>query len=267
MPARIASFFSRCALSVVKVFPAASARKIVLKIIAARCSALSPGAALRFLFELDAALYRLEGNYAIAYGGGVHTKHRHTRYHDFFISRIGPEETVLDIGCGNGALACDIAERAGALVTGIDMSEANLATAKTKFAHERVSYVLGNALQDLPAQRFDTVVLSNVLEHIADRQRFLATVIERVAPRKLLLRVPLFEREWRVPLKQELGVDWRLDPTHETEYTLESFAAEIRGAGLQVVHQEVRWGEIWAEAVPCINSERSTLRSTVTLDR
>ncbi len=66
-------------------------------------------------------------------------------------------------------------------------------------------------------------------------------------PKRFLIRIPLFEREWRVPLKKELGVEWRLDTTHETEYTLESFSSEISEAGLRITHQEVRWGEIWAE--------------------
>lgn len=251
----ISAFGEFCLKKFLRVFPAGIIKKTILKLISDCCSTMSAGDSLRFLFEIDVALYRFEWECAIAYGGGVHTKHRHTRYHDFFVARIGQGEKVLDIGCGNGALAYDIAERAQALVTGIDISEANLATAKTKFAHERVSYILGNALQDLPAQPFDTVVLSNVLEHIADREKFLLTVIERISPRKLLLRVPLFEREWRVPLKKELGVEWRLDPTHETEYTLESFSEEISRAGLHVVHLEVRWGEIWAAAV-CAKGEK-----------
>jgi hypothetical protein len=37
-------------------------------------------------------------------------------------------------------------------------------------------------------------------------------------------------------------VEWRLDTTHETEYTLESFVDEISKAGCRIVHQEVRWG-------------------------
>jgi len=57
----------------------------------------------------------------------------------------------------------------------------------------------------------------------------------------------LFERDWRVPLKKELGVEWRLDTTHETEYTLESFKEEIANAGLSITHLEVQWGEIWAQ--------------------
>jgi len=58
------------------------------------------------------------------------------------------------------------------------------------------------------------------------------------------------ERDWRVPLKKELVIDWRLDPRHFIEYAVESFAGETEEANLRVTHQEVWWGEIWAEAVP-----------------
>ena len=50
-----------------------------------------------------------------------------------------------------------------------------------------------------------------------------------------------------MPLKKELGVEWRLDPTHETEYTLETFAEEMSAANFRIDHLEVRWGEIWSE--------------------
>jgi hypothetical protein len=66
-------------------------------------------------------------------------------------------------------------------------------------------------------------------------------------PSKLLIRVPLFERDWRVPLKRELGIDWRLDPTHEIEYTPESFNEELVQASMEVIFIEIHWGEIWAE--------------------
>lgn len=45
-------------------------------------------------------------------------------------------------------------------------------------------------------------------------------------------------------------MEWRLDTTHEIEYTLESFTHEVRNSGLKAVYQEVRWGEIWAEIIP-----------------
>jgi len=208
----------------------------------------SPADALRILFTLDDALYKKQGRLAIAYDDGIHTKHRHIKYHDFFASRLQKNETVLDVGCGIGALAYDMAD-AGALVTGIDISEVNIKTAQERFAHPNVTYICGNALTDLPSGVFETIVLSNVLEHLPERPEFLRSLQTRLKSGggRYLIRVPLFEREWRVPLKKELGVEWRLDPTHETEYTLNSFAEEMEAASLRVVHQEVRWGEIWCE--------------------
>ncbi len=46
------------------------------------------------------------------------------------------------------------------------------------------------------------------------------------------------------------SVEWRLAPTHETEYTLQSFAREVVAAGLKITHQEAWWGEAWMETVP-----------------
>ena len=88
-----------------------------------------------------------------------------------------------------------------------------------------------------------------MLEHLSKHSIFLSKVWNKVNPKRMLIRVPLFERDWRVPLKKELGVEWRLDPTHEAEYTIESWAQEIEEAGLTVAHQEIRWSEIWAEVV------------------
>ena len=215
-----------------------------------RAKALPADEALRFLFRLDAAFYSLEGLKAVEYDKGIHTKHRHTGYHDFFVKRVRSDERVLDVGCGIGSLAHDMADKAHASVFGIDLSPENIAQAEKRYGHPRVEYEVGDALQLVSDRPFDVIVLSNLLEHLAERSAFLAQLRELARPSRFLIRVPLFERDWRVPLKRELGVEWRLDPTHETEYSLESFAAELSAGGLEITHQEVRWGEIWAEAIP-----------------
>lgn len=227
--------------------PAAPLRVLLREVITARTQRMPPAEGLRFVFGLDADMYRLQGQLAGAYGGGLHSKHRLIGYHDFFVARVQPGERVLDIGCGIGAVAFDLAERARAHVVGIDLIAANIRQAHQRHSHPRIAYVVGDALQTLPARRFDVVVLSNVLEHLPQRPDFLRRVQQTVQPARMLIRVPLFERDWRVPLKRELGVEWRLDTTHETEYTQESFAAELTAAGLRTSHQEIRWGEIWAE--------------------
>jgi len=62
--------------------------------------------------------------------------------------------------------------------------------------------------------------------------------------------VPLFERDWRVPLKKELGIDYRLDSTHCIEYTQEEYFEELHQAGLKTTNTEFRWGEIWSVVEP-----------------
>jgi SAM-dependent methyltransferase len=220
---------------------------LLVDIVVRRIGTLPADEALRLLFRLQAALYPTLGRKAVEYGGGTHTKHRHTRYHDFFTSRVRTGERVLDVGCGIGAVAFDMAERSGAWVVGVDLSADNIETARKRFSHARVEYRVQDGRRASPDGPFDVVVLSNILEHLPERSGFLRELQRATRPSRILIRVPLFERDWQVPLKRELGVEWRLDTTHETEYTLESFADEIREAGCRIAHQEVRWGEIWAE--------------------
>jgi SAM-dependent methyltransferase len=179
------------------------------------------------------------------------------RYHDFFVERISPGERAIDLGCGVGALAASIAERSRANVTGMDWTESNLEKARATAAERALSdlsFVAGDITRDRPPPpapaRFDAVILSNVLEHITERPERLRLWSEWYRPARFLIRVPAFDREWRVPWKQELGVEWRLDVTHETEYTRSQLEAELRHAGLRPREIIARWGEYWVEATP-----------------
>jgi len=229
------------------LIPSVVSEWLIKTLVTATGRSLPPDKALRFLFRLDTHIYSLEGVRATDYGGGIHTKHRHTRYHDFFVDRISAGERVLDVGCGNGALAADVADRSGAEVTGIDIDADKINLARENYGHPNLTLVTGDVLKNLPEGAFDTIILSNVLEHLPGRSDFLRRLQKAAAPKRFLIRVPLFDREWRVPLKKELGVEWRLDPTHETEYTQQSFADELDDAGFKVIHQSIQWGEIWAE--------------------
>jgi SAM-dependent methyltransferase len=211
--------------------------------------AVPPATLLRWLCRLDNALYRATSLAAVRYDGGLHVKHRLTRYHDFFVERVDPGARVLDVGCGLGALAADLARLRDARVTGVDFDAATIEAARRRWQDPRLTFRVADARQ-LPGERFDVVVLSNVLEHLDDRVAFLREVTERTGARRVLVRVPLFDRDWRVPLKRELGVEFRLDPTHRTEYTLAEFEDEIAKAGLVVTERQVQWGEIWATCAP-----------------
>lgn len=209
-----------------------------------------PDEALRVLFRLDTRLYRIQTRQAIRYGDGIHPKHRSMKYHDYFTERIKSGERVLDVGCGIGALAYSIAAKSAATVCAIDYDPNHLDQARTRHAHPRITYILGDALVYAPTELFDVIVLSNVLEHLEGRPGLLRRLVKQTGASRLLIRVPRFDRHWSVPLKKDLGVEWRLDVDHKTEYTPESFAVEMQEAGLAITHLEYRWDEIWSELVP-----------------
>ena len=229
-----------------RLLPASGRRRLVQAAMTA-ASSREPAAALRELLQLDEDITGAINEAALAYGGGIHAKHRLMNYHEFFVSRVAAGERVLDVGCGYGAVAYSVASRASATVVGIDLDEGNVAQARRRFVHPGLTFVHGVAPDDVPADRFDAVMASNVLEHIDDRLAFLTRIQERTRAGRWLIRVPMFDRDWRVPLRKELGVRHFSDPTHFIEYTRESFADEMRAAGFGIRHLQVNWGEIWAE--------------------
>jgi SAM-dependent methyltransferase len=214
---------------------------------------LEPRRRAEFLAALDGPLYHLQGEAAAEAEGGLHPKHRLMRYHDFFTDRIRPGERVIDLGCGVGALAASIAEKSGAKVVGMDWTASNLDKARRRAADrglDEAEFVAGDITTDRAPGSFDVVVLSNVLEHLRERPRLLRMWREWYGAPRLLIRVPAFDREWRVPWKQDLGVEWRLDVTHETEYTRAALEQELKEAGLRGSEWVTRWGEYWVVAEP-----------------
>lgn len=213
---------------------------------------LAPQDRARFLLAFDSAIYPFMGEAALAAEGGIHPKHRILKYHDFFVSRIRPGEKVVDLGCGVGALASSIAERAQAHVTGVDWNAKNLSKARALISARNLQPPPRYIEDDITTCRvegtFDVVVLSNVLEHLKDRPALLRKWIDWYSPGRFLIRVPALDRDWRPQYKKDLGVEWRLDDTHETEYTRGQLEQELGEAGLAIRELMTRFGEYWLEA-------------------
>lgn len=235
---------------VVRMVPRSVFNRLVAFAVAAKAEGLAPHEGAKLVLELDGLIYGIAGQQAARYGDGVHVKHRLTGYHQFFIDNIMSDDVVLDVGCGNGTLAEDVSRSTSATVVAVDIIPRNIAEARTRYPDSSVVYHVGDATRDLPEGDYSAVILSNVLEHIEERVVFLKKLVEAADPARLLIRVPIFERSWMVPFKKELGVEWRLDNTHFTEYTLDEFRGEIADAGLEITSMDIRWCEIWAVVQP-----------------
>jgi ubiquinone/menaquinone biosynthesis C-methylase UbiE len=87
------------------------------------------------------------------------------------LARIQPGEQVLDVGCGTGTLAIEVARRVGATgrVVGIDPGTEQIARARTKAArrHVPVEFQVGVIEQlAFPDQTFDVVLSTLMMHHL-----------------------------------------------------------------------------------------------------
>lgn len=96
--------------------------------------------------------------------------------------------SLLDVGCGGGLVA-EPMTRLGAAVTGIDVTEVNINIAKhhAQAMNLDIDYQY-TSVEDLAAskQQFDVVIASEVVEHVADLESFMAASCQLVKPGGLL---------------------------------------------------------------------------------
>lgn len=99
---------------------------------------------------------------------------------------------LLDAGCGNGALAADLAAM-GHQVIGIDLSESGIALAKS--AHPQLRFEVAalntDLLTHLNEAPFDLIISTEVIEHLYDPRAFVAAAFATLKPGgKLVLSTP-----------------------------------------------------------------------------
>ncbi|MFA6197913.1 MAG: class I SAM-dependent methyltransferase [Patescibacteria group bacterium] len=204
----------------------------------------------RWLIRTSIKLHNLSlmliNSFVVADNHGIHPKHSLMKYHKFFTDHIQSDSVVLDIGCGIGIVAADVAKKAKRVVA-VDLNPDSIAFAKKHYLAPNIDFRLADATREKFQEQFDYVILSNVLEHITDRAAFLND-IRQLAP-TLLIRVPMINRDWLPLYQQSLGLFPYSDKDHRTEYTFESFQNELNQAHLRIVESTIQFGEIWSVVV------------------
>jgi 2-polyprenyl-3-methyl-5-hydroxy-6-metoxy-1,4-benzoquinol methylase len=93
----------------------------------------------------------------------------------FLLAHVDPGMRVLDVGCGEGVFAAELA-RAGAQVVGIDAAEEPLRRARARHPQLDLRLVDGEGDWPLPDAGFDVVWAGEVIEHVADTAAWLSEV-------------------------------------------------------------------------------------------
>ena len=152
---------------------------------------------------------------------------------DELFTRAAPE-SVLDVGCGEGVLTEQWAERLGdRQVLGLDLSDPKLRGEWARRQRPNLAFMEGDLDQRLPFEddAFDLAAAIEVLEHVPRPEHTVAEMA-RVARRHLLVSVP------REPLWRGLNIargaylrDLGNTPGHVNHWSRRSFVALLSRVG------------------------------------
>lgn len=104
----------------------------------------------------------------------------------FIVEKLAaPNPKILDVGCGGGILSEALA-KAGARVTGLDLSEASLHVARQHALSQGLQidyrYESVEHLADLEAGTFDAIACMETLEHVPEPKKVIAACAKALKP-------------------------------------------------------------------------------------
>jgi SAM-dependent methyltransferase len=153
------------------------------------------------------------------------------------MAEIGPEDDVLDVACGPGLVACQLAEVARH-VTGLDLTPAMIeqAQAKQRVAGlMNVTWLVADAVPlPFPLAAFSAVVTRYSFHHFLDPEAVLAEMVRVCSPGGRVAVIDVFTQS---PEQAEAynRVENLRDPSHVRALPLEELAGLFHDGGLRDV--------------------------------
>ena len=156
--------------------------------------------------------------------------------------------SAIEIGCATGELIAALPVQSGGRKVGMDISAGNIAAARVRFPD--VEFRCGD-FRDGPDERFDVVVMSDVLEHVPDDAGFLRDAAKR--GELVLVNLPL-EDNW-LNRRRRYGAD---DVSgHLRKYSLADGLALVDRAGLEALSHT----QVWVHETPTEAARRALRRA------
>jgi 2-polyprenyl-3-methyl-5-hydroxy-6-metoxy-1,4-benzoquinol methylase len=140
----------------------------------------------------------------------------------------GQARTLLDVGCGDGALI-EVARQAGIRSEGSEVSEELIQLVQERLGE---GSIVRRPLSELPQAQYDVITLINVLEHVRDPRDMLVTCARLLRPGGILVvHVP----NWGGVPARLRGARWRqMEPlVHLYYFTRRTLEALMRVSGLE----------------------------------
>lgn len=153
----------------------------------------------------------------------------HQRLADIFRFHIAPGQRVIEIGCGEGDLLASVHPGYG---LGVDFSEGMVARARQR--HPDLDFVCADGLEFSSDQKFDLVILSDVVNDVWDIQG-LFEQIRGYCHAETRLIINFYSRLWTPVLKLAEIFHLAQPPLEQNWVTVEDIVNLLRLTGFEVV--------------------------------
>jgi SAM-dependent methyltransferase len=147
----------------------------------------------------------------------------HIARYEFAAQHLRPQR-LLDIACGVGYGTFLLAERRPELVAiGVDISEAAIAYARSRYIHERAQFIVADANTFTDPEGFDSIVSLETIEHLNNPERFIAHIVGQLRPGGVFVA--------SVPTTPTTDAN----PHHVNDFTERSFRRILQRQGLKEI--------------------------------
>lgn len=161
------------------------------------------------------------------------------------VNQYSPGKKVLDMACGQGNFSLLLAEQ-GYDVTALDINEDFLKYAQKKHEKGQFKTVTGNLMEFRSPEKFDCIIVGEVIEHVAYPQDLLKSVFENLKPGGVFILTTPNGNEYGSTLKTFSQVDnvEELIPRqfhwgdHLFLYTIEELKSLFEGVKLEMIYAE-----------------------------
>lgn len=161
-------------------------------------------------------------------------RHRNAVIDRHFGSIIRRSELIGEIGCGNGLILTHIAKTYKKAVDGLDLNLSALQLCPTIPGTLYVYDIL--TLNPKMVNKYDLILLIDVLEHIEDEIKFLVAAHEHLKPGGFLIL--------GVPMRQHLFSAYDRAVGHYRRYSTNYLKSVVLASGFQI-HRIVQWGHVY----------------------
>jgi 2-polyprenyl-3-methyl-5-hydroxy-6-metoxy-1,4-benzoquinol methylase len=219
------------------------------------CEVLYTSPMVHFSDEFQRSLYNID--YFESAEGVLDLKNMKEKENilDIVARNSGPlaGRTLLDVGCGTGEYLKAASDR-GMQVTGIDVDQSLADYIGRKYGHRVVTGLFGD--DTFPAESFDVIVLSHVVEHLQEPAPLLRSIHRALKPDGLFVMcTPNFDSlmealhdlygKWRHGAGKNYYLTPFTSPYHVVGFNLRSTRRLLARTGFSPVYAKVHSGLEW----------------------